>query len=269
MAYEAGVRWHSGRISTSLTAFDLEFHDAIERRTLIFPASVLGLDLSGYTVIRQDELGRAYVGGEARPIVTRVNVTRSRVRGYEAEAHVGLSSSVRARGWASMARGTELETGLPRRRMPPGMGGASLTWQPARGGWWVTGALIAATKQDRLSDADISDARIGASRTPASIASFFNGTAVDRGLVRNGTVVATGETLAQVQSRVLAGSPLAAMFLGTPGFAAISVSGGVSLGAHLDLTLIGENLTDRNYRLHGSGLDEPGLNLVARLRAKF
>ncbi len=55
MAYEA--RSSGGgpaRVSTSLTAFDLEFHDAIERRTLIFPASIVGLDLSGYTVIQQD-----------------------------------------------------------------------------------------------------------------------------------------------------------------------------------------------------------------------
>lgn len=269
MAYEAGMRWHSGRVNLSLTAFDLEFHDAIERRTLVFPSSIVGLDLSGYTVIRQDEVGRAYVAGEARPIVTRVNVTRSRIRGYEGEANVRISASLRARGWASMARGTELETNLPRRRMPPGLGGASLTVQPDGARWWVEGTMLAATAQDRLSDADIGDARIGASRTPASIASFFNGTAVDRGLVRSGVLVATGETLAQVQARVLGGSSLLAMFTQTPGFVVIGVRGGVRIGSHLDVTLIADNLGDRNYRLHGSGVDEPGANLVARLRAKF
>lgn len=269
MAYEAGVRWHSGRVSASVTAFNLEFHDAIERRTLIFPASIVGLDLSGYTVIRQDDLGRAYVAGETRAIVTRVNVSRSRVLGYEGEAKIKLSTSMRARGWASMARGTELETNRPRRRMPPGMGGASLTWQPVSGRWWVEGTMIAATKQDRFSDADIGDARIGASRTPASIAVFFNGTAVDRSLVQSGVLLATGETLAQVQARVLGGSPLLAMFTETPGFVALGVRGGIRLGSHLDLTLIGENLSDRNYRLHGSGVDEPGASVVTRLRAKF
>ena len=269
MSYDAGVRWRTGRLSTSLTAFDLEFHDAIERRTLIFPSSILGLDLSGYTVIRQDDIGRAYVAGEARPIVTRVNVTRSRIRGYEAEAQLRVASSWRMRGWASMARGTELETGLPRRRMPPGMGGATLMWQRPGSRWWVEGTMLAATTQNRLSDADIGDARIGASRTPASIASFFNGTAVDRGLVRNGVLLATNETLAQVQSRVLGTSSLLAMFTETPGFAVLGLRGGVRIGSHLDLTVIGENLADRNYRLHGSGVDEPGINLVARLRARF
>jgi outer membrane receptor protein involved in Fe transport len=269
MAYEAGVRWHSGRFSTSLTAFDLEFHDAIERRTLIFPASILGLDLSGYTVIRQDDIGRAYVAGEARPIVTRVNVSRSRIRGFEAEANVRIADALRARGWASMSPGTELETNLPRRRMPPGMGGATLTWQPVGARWWVEGTMLAAGTQDRLSDADIGDARIGASRTPGSIAAFFNGTAVDRGLVAGGLLLATGETLAQVQSRVIGTSSLSAMFTETPGFVVFGLRGGVRLGSHLDLTLIGENLGDKNYRIHGSGVDEPGINMVARLRARF
>ena len=269
MAYEAGIRWRSGRVSSAITAFDLEFHDAIERRTLIFPSSIVGLDLSGYTVIRQDDIGRAYVAGEARPIVTRVNVSRSRILGYEAEANVQIATPLRLRGWASMARGTELETGTPRRRMPPGLGGATLAWQPSSGRWWVEGTMLASTKQDRLSDADIGDARIGASRTPASIAAFFNGTAVDRGLVRGGVLVATGETLAQVQARVLGTSTLLPMFTETPGFIVIGVRGGFPVGSHLDVTVIGENLGDKNHRIHGSGVDEPGINLMARLRARF
>jgi outer membrane receptor protein involved in Fe transport len=220
-------------------------------------------------VIRQDEIGRAYVAGEARPIVTRVNVSRSRILGYEAETNVQITAPLGARAWASMARGTELETNSPRRRMPPGMGGATLTWQPAGGRWWLEATMLAATKQNRLSDADIGDARIGASRTPASIASFFNGTAVDRGLVRNGILISTGETLAQVQSRVLNGSALLAMYSETPGFVVFGARGGVRLGSRVDVTLIGENIGDKNYRIHGSGVDEPGINLMARLRARF
>ena len=269
MAYEAGMRWRTGRLSTSVTVFDLEFHDAIERRTLIFPSSIVGMDLSGYTVIRQDDQGRAYVQGEARPIVTRVNVSRSRIRGYEAEARVQLASSLRLRGFASMAPGTELETNTPRRRMPPGMGGATLSFQPNGARWWVEGTMLAALTQDRLSDADIGDARIGASRTAAAIASFFNGTAVDRGLVAAGILRHTGETLAQVQSRVMGPSALSPMFTETPGYVVFGVRGGMRIGSHLDLTLIGENLADKNYRIHGSGVDEPGINVMARLRARF
>ena len=145
MSYEAGVRWQSTRVSASINVFDNEFHDAIERRTLVFPTSIVGQDLAGYTVIRQDAIGRAYVAGEARPIVTRVNVSRSRIRGYEGEANVQLTPFLRTRAFASMARGTELEGGLPRRRMPPGMGGGSVTWQPVGARWWVEGTVLAAT----------------------------------------------------------------------------------------------------------------------------
>jgi len=38
---------------------------------------------------------------------------------------------------------------------------------------------------------------------------------------------------------------------------------------HLDLTVIGENLTDRNYRLYGSGVDAAGANLQIRTRVRF
>ena len=270
VAYEAGLRWQSGRISSSLTVFDLEFHDAIERRTLIFATDVVGQDLAGYPIIRQDTAGRAYVAGEARPIVTRVNVSHSRTRGFEAESHVRVSGSLRARGWASMANGTELETGAPRRRMPPVLGGASLVLQPAAARWWVEATVLAASDQTRLTDGDLGDARIGATRTAATIASYFNGTATDRGFVRDARLVATGETLAQVQARVLGGATGAVpLFTKTPGFFVLGARAGFPIGHLLELTIIGEDLADANYRLHGSGLDEPGLNLIARLRARF
>ena len=270
LAYEAGLRWQSGRMSSSITIFDLEFHDAIERRTLVFPANVMGQDLAGYSIIRQDAAGRAYVSGEARPVVTRVNVSRSRIRGFEAESRLRVSAALRARVWASMANGTELETSRPRRRMPPALGGVSLVWQRPSARWWLEGTALAALDQDRLTDGDLGDARIGANRTAATIASYFSGTATDRGLVRDGRLVATGETLSQVQTRVVGTSTAAVpLFTKTPGFVVFGARAGFPIGSHLELTLIGENLGDRNYRLHGSGVDEPGINVLARLRARF
>ena len=268
-AYEAGLRWHSRRASATITVFDLEFRDAIERRTVIFPSSIVGREISGYTIVRQDAVGRAFIQADARPLVTRVNVSRSRITGFEADAAAQLGRGWRARAFASSARGTELETSLPRRRMPPVMGGAALMWQPESRRWWIEGTVLAAAKQDRLSDGDIGDARIGASRTPAAIAAFFNGTATDRGWVRDGRLVSTNETLAQVQSRVMGTATLLPMFTETPGYAVLSVRAGMPIGAHLEWIVIGENLADRNYRLHGSGVDEPGANLQARLKIRF
>jgi hypothetical protein len=77
----------------------------------------------------------------------------------------------------------------------------------------------------------------------------------------------TGETLAQVQNRVLGTG--AEMFRSTSGYRVLGLRGGVPLSSRADVIVIGENLTDRNYRLHGSGLDEPGMNVQARLRLRF
>jgi outer membrane receptor protein involved in Fe transport len=199
-----------------------------------------------------------------------VNVSRSRVTGFEADLSAQVGRGWRARAFGSAARGEELETDTPRRRMPPLMGGAALMFQPAAQRWWVEATLLAATRQDRLSDGDLGDARIGASRNAAAIATFFNGTATDRGWVRNGRLVSTNETLAQVQARVVGMSAAAVpMFTATPGYAVIGVRAGVSLGSRLELIVIGENLADRNYRIHGSGVDEPGLNVQTRLKMRF
>ena len=115
----------------------------------------------------------------------------------------------------------------------------------------------------------MADARVGAVRTGASIASYFNGTAVDLGYVSNGILTSTGETLAQVQQRVLGSENSAPMFTETPGFFTLGVRGGVRVGDGAEVIVIGENLTDRNYRLNGSGTDAPGANLQVRLRYRF
>jgi hemoglobin/transferrin/lactoferrin receptor protein len=49
---------------------------------------------------------------------------------------------------------------------------------------------------------------------------------------------------------------------GTPGFATLNLRGGLQMGETLNLTLGLENLTDKAYRWHGSGVMAPGRNLV-------
>ncbi len=56
---------------------------------------------------------------------------------------------------------------------------------------------------------------------------------------------------------------------GTPGYTIGALRGGVRLWADTHLTLAVENITDRDYRLHGSGMNEPGRNFVLSVDTRF
>ena len=49
---------------------------------------------------------------------------------------------------------------------------------------------------------------------------------------------------------------------GTPGYAVLTLRGGATVREDLTLTLALENVADEDYRIHGSGVNEPGRNLV-------
>ena len=269
LAFEAGLKLQTARLNAGITVFNLGLRDIIQRRTAIIDAPIVGRVIAGYEIERQDDEGRAFVAADSRPIVTRVNIDRARVRGLEASLTAQVSAAWRAGGYVSIANGRELTTGMPLRRMPPPLGGAHLRVEPPSRRYWLEGTAQFAWRQARLSPGDLADARIGASRSRDSIADFFGGTATDLGLVQNALLVATGETLAEVQGRVLGTTDAAPLQTSSPGFLVLGARAGFSLADQADVTLLAENLTDRNYRWHGSGVDGAGVNLQLRLRYRF
>jgi hemoglobin/transferrin/lactoferrin receptor protein len=56
---------------------------------------------------------------------------------------------------------------------------------------------------------------------------------------------------------------------GTPGYTVASLHAGWQVNEHLDLTCGIENLTDEDYRNHGSGQNEPGLNAMMGARVRW
>lgn len=56
---------------------------------------------------------------------------------------------------------------------------------------------------------------------------------------------------------------------GTPGYEVLSLRGGWRANENALLTLAVENVTNEDYRIHGSGVNEPGFNLVAGLQLNF
>ena len=56
---------------------------------------------------------------------------------------------------------------------------------------------------------------------------------------------------------------------GTPGWVVLTLRGGWKISPTTTLTIAVENLTDEDYRIHGSGVNEPGRNVVLGFEARF
>jgi outer membrane receptor protein involved in Fe transport len=56
---------------------------------------------------------------------------------------------------------------------------------------------------------------------------------------------------------------------GTPGYATVTLRGGYKFNHGTQLSVALENIGDIDYRIHGSGLNEPGRNLVITLQQTF
>ena len=55
---------------------------------------------------------------------------------------------------------------------------------------------------------------------------------------------------------------------GTPGYEVVTVRVGFEFGPHLSVSAAVENVTDVDYRVHGSGQNEPGTNVVIGLELR-
>ena len=126
-----------------------------------------------------------------------------------------------------------------------------------------------ADRQQRLSSLALNGRRIGTPRSRANIQSFFQNGARERGLVCDGILLPTGETLGQVQNRVLGGATSAPQFTASPGYALVGLRGGMSLEEHLDVSVDLTNLGDKNYRGRGWGVDGVWRAWMVHLRRRF
>lgn len=272
--YEAGVRLRTSRLSADASAFNAEFTNFIERRVALLPQGAVGQTVGGERVTRQDAGGAVYTALSSSPVFVRANAGHIRMRGVEGALTARVTRSLTFNGHAFYVRATNTETGAPpslENGVPPLTGFAGLRWEPAGRRFWVETYSLFAGAQTRFSDNDLQQARIGGVRTREEISQFFAGGAVARGLVRGGVLLETGETLPQVLRRVL-GPDLSArvpLFTKNPGFATLNFRGGYRLGEHTRLTLILENVFDKNYRTMGSGVDAPGANAFVSFSRNF
>ena len=56
---------------------------------------------------------------------------------------------------------------------------------------------------------------------------------------------------------------------GTPGYAVLSMRTGYRMTKNVDVTFAIENVTNQDYRIHGSGINEPGRNFILGVEMRF
>lgn len=296
--YETGWSFRTERIYLRAQVFDAELKDPISGRTVLFPAGSVPATIAGVAVFpltpspAQQQQGVVAVGTSFGPRAVKTEVNDGTTKYYGTEWSLRLALAPR---WAletaySFMAGRDLNPNRPARRLPPQQGTAVLRYTPLRGGLWLEVAARAAGAQNRLNGGDIDDDRIGASRRRSDIAGFFTGGVVSPYLSagadgRIGTAddifVPTGETALQIQNRVLplgqvvngvlvAGSGTRVpLFLRGGGWFALDVRGGKRIAGNLHMIFAVSNLLDRNYRVYGSGIDSPGINVFAGLKHSF
>jgi hemoglobin/transferrin/lactoferrin receptor protein len=280
--YEGGIHLHRSRIDIDVNGFVNDIKDNIAIQTLILPQGAVGLQLGDQRVTSQNANGAIFVPASTNPVLIRANLDNARIYGIEQKFDLRIS-----RSWTLGQNFTYLHAEDERTKLPPNIEGGTpapqgyfrLRYEPARGRFWVEPYIYGARKQTRLSTLDLEDRRTGAPRTRASIANFFNRGAAVRGLIAPGpdgrlgtaddTLKPTGETLAQVQTRMLGSAASATLYPYIPGFMTINVRGGFRIGESHDVVLDFENLNDKNYRGISWGMDAPGRSFGFRYNYRF
>ncbi|NDJ12369.1 MAG: TonB-dependent receptor [Acidobacteriia bacterium] len=267
---EFGLRFQARRHRARVQFFDALLSDPIARRTLLFAAGAVPTQLAGFNVTpipptaAQRAQGVVTVAGpiDPRALKAFVNDGQSRYWGVEADWEFRMTSRWLWSSSYSWLMGRDLDPNRNIRRLPPQNGATRLRYIRAR--FWSEVQLFASGAQTRLSGGDRDDERIGASRRRQDIADFFASA--------RAAEVRTGETLRMIQDRVLPGvadTVRVTLFNETPGWVTVDLRAGLPISETLSIEAALTNLADRNYRVHGSGIDSPGRSVRVQLNWRF
>jgi hemoglobin/transferrin/lactoferrin receptor protein len=283
MNYEGGVRIRYRGLRSSFAGFVNDINDNITKQALILPPGAVGLTLGGEPIISQTPTGTVLVAASTSPVLVRTNYDDARIWGIEHRTDLTLNPRWSFGVLLTYLRAEDTRTGLAPNiegGTPAPDGYLRLRYANPTSRWWVEPYVHAALDQRRLSSLDLEDRRTGALRSRGQIANFFRRGATVRGYVGAGSdnvlgtsddiLLATGETVANIQNRVLgAGVDSAPLYTKVPGYATLNVRGGFRLTERQSLTLDFENMADRNYRGISWGVDAPGRSLTAYYRVAF
>jgi hemoglobin/transferrin/lactoferrin receptor protein len=279
---DGSVRYRSRRASAEFTLFVNHIYDNIQKQTLILPQGAVGTLLGTEPITAQNANGAVFVAAATTPVLVRANFDNARSWGFEHQGRYQLSDAFSLRTVFTYYNVRDTKTDLAPNiegGIPAPDGYVVLQYAPPGGKWWVQPYLHAAGEQSNLSTLDLGDRRTAAPRTRNNMRAFFLNGATNRGWVSSGpdgvmgsaddVLTATGETIAQIQDRVLGpGVNSGVLFSAVPSYVTFGVRAGFKLGVH-ELVIDAENVNDENYRGISWGIDAPGRGISVKYVARF
>ncbi len=236
---EGGLKARYPQFAGSLTLFHGRIKDLVTR--------VLAEDAYAGETLPDliQELQRNNPGTE---VFVFDNVDEVQIQGIELTGTVPVQDSWSIYGNAMFTRGKVLviNGGAPDpqkpweervRREPPLNGMLGLRWHPPAERFWGGFFVRGATEQRRLNRSDIRDPRIPGTTRETSEVEFD----------------AAGNAIGE----------------GSPSWFTLNLRGGMQVTEYSHLTLALENLLNKRYREHGSGISAPGFNVIVSLNNLF
>ena len=292
-SFDLSFRYRSSRFAAEVTGFTTKVGDVYFDQALVLPPGAVGTFLGSEQIIAQNAAGLVFVAAApTAPVLVRVNFDDARLNGVELNARARFNDQFSATGNFTYIRAHSLLNGLPPNiegGLPPATAFVSLRYQP-RSRFYIEGYSTMTGRQNRLSSLDLADRRTGGARSRANIQNFFRRGACVRGLTTpgatgcgsaGGILIPTGETLAQVQNRLL---PIGATINGVrivnndtlvpthpylAGYGLVGVRGAWKFKETQELFVDFENLFDKSYRGISWGIDGAGRGVTVRYRYSF
>jgi outer membrane receptor protein involved in Fe transport len=292
-SFDVSLRYTSKRFGAELIAFTTKLNDVYFDQALILPPGAVGQFLGSEQIVSQNSRGWVSVAvAPTSPVLVRANFDDARFNGLEFNSQARFNEQFSGKANFTYIRAYSLLDGLPPNiegGVPNPAANLSLRYQP-RARFYIEAYTTLTGRQRRLSSLDLSDRRTGAARSRAAIQNFFRRGGCVRGLTTpgaggcntaGGILVPTGETLAQVQNRLL---PLGAtingvtivdansnvpMFTAVPGYGLVGLRGSLRIGERSEFSFDFENIGDKQYRGISWGVDGAGRGVTLRYRYKF
>jgi outer membrane receptor protein involved in Fe transport len=280
--FDAGLSMRTAKARARVGFFVNRITDNIQKQALILPEGAVGTTIGGQPITSQNPNGTVFVALTSTPVLVRANFDNARIWGVEWSGDFFPMPGVTIGSAFTYMDAEDTETHLPPNiegGTPAPGGTVWVRYQRKDAKWWVQPYTTFALEQSKFSSLDAGDRRTGADRSRSSIQSFFRNGARARGFVDSGPdgiannaddrLIATGETLAEVQERVLGvGVNSAPLITKLPAYGLVGVRVGFRTGPHMVLVDF-ENLGDQSYRGISWGMDGPGRGVSMRYQLKF